>query len=304
MNFQIPVEHLFTVVLDGLASHSHAFDGPFGRRRLEKALSGTVSGSAMQGRVLELLATDYGRESADGTIRAYNAGITLQGDDGTTVLMQYRGRSSPRYGAGQSRLQVLFQAPEGPYGRLNDVQAIAYGTTDGDRTVLEVYALTSAPGQEGPDQDGPAAERTAVPGEFLFRRRSAHIPGATRHVIKAPLGQRYFTLAEGGGRFEGPRVSGEFIPGFSWSPHRMAELPEGPPLYHYDVDTYLRAEDGTSILMSYTGVSSASYLKWHWMTAVLFETEAGPHEWLNQVQAIGYGEFKGDGAEYHIYALV
>lgn len=301
--FQIPVNHLFTVTLDGLLDHACTFKGPFGTRRLEKSVSGRVEGAAMNGKVLELLATDYGRLSDDGGIQAYNASITLQAHDGTTILMQYRGRSSPRYGAGQSRLQVLFQAPTGPYSALNDVQAIGFGRLEGTRSVLEIYALTSEQAFEGPDDLREPADRKTISGEFIFRRRSAHIPGAQRHIIKAPLGQRYFTLAEGGGKFEGPRIAGDFIPGFSWSPHRMTDCPEGPPLYHYDVDTFLRTDDGTPILMSYTGVSSARYRKWHWMTAVLFEVEAGPHAWLNEVQAIGYGEYKGDGAEYHIYAL-
>src|SRR5260370_42503200 len=78
MNFQIPVEHMFSLRLEGLNEHRHEYAGPFGHRRLEKATGGTVSGSAMEGRVLELLATDYGRASHDGSIRAFNASITLQ----------------------------------------------------------------------------------------------------------------------------------------------------------------------------------------------------------------------------------
>jgi hypothetical protein len=304
MNFQIPVQHLFTVVLDGLNNNSYAFKGPFGSRQLEKAIGGAVTGAAMNGRVLELLATDYGRVSDDSTLRAYNASVTLRSDDATTILMQYRGRSSPRYGTGQSRIQALFQAPEGPYRWLNGIQAIGYGTQQGEATVLEIFALTCEPGSEGPDDARPAAERLSVPGEFIFRRRSAHIPGAPRHVLRAPLGTRYFTLAEGGGTFAGPSMSGDFISGFSWSPHRMLEEEGGGLLLQYDVDTYLRTNDGTSILMSYTGVSSPRYPKGFWMTAALFETGAGPHEWLNQVQAVGFGAWKGDGAEYHIYALL
>src|SRR5258708_300619 len=61
MNFQIPVEHMFSLRLEGLNEHRHEYAGPFGHRRLEKATGGTVSGSAMERQVLELRATDYGR---------------------------------------------------------------------------------------------------------------------------------------------------------------------------------------------------------------------------------------------------
>ena len=143
MTFQIPVEHLFTLRLEQLNRHGHDYVGPFGRRRFEKAVGGSVHGAALDGRVLELLASDYGRVSEDGAIRAYNASVTLQAQDGTVILMQYRGRSSPAYGPGQSRIQVLFQAPEGPYGWLNGLQAIGHGQEAGDATVFEIYALTA-----------------------------------------------------------------------------------------------------------------------------------------------------------------
>jgi len=302
MNFQIPVEHMFSLRLEGLNEHSHEYAGPFGHRRLEKSTGGTVNGAAMEGRVLELLATDYGRASPDGSIRAFNASFTLQSRDGTVILMQYRGRASPRYGAGEARIQALFQAPEGPFGWFNGIQAIGYGREHGGATIFEIYALTGEAGAEGDDDTRAAAQRRAVPGEFIFRRKSEHTPGAKRHEITAPLGSRYFTLAEGGGKIMGPKVSGDYLSGFSWSPHRMKR--DGDQLLmQYDVDTLLRADDGSPILMSYTGVTSGRYPKGTWMTAALFETTAGAHDWLNEVQAIGYGRWAGDGAEYSVYAL-
>lgn len=285
-----------------MRAHSYDYIGPFGRRRFEKAVGGTISGAAMDGKVLELLATDYGRVSDDGQLRAFNASITLQADDGSIVLMQYRGRASKTYGPGQSRIQALFQAPEGPYFGLNGVQAVGTGTQDGDDMVFEVYGLVDRDAFEGPDDIRPPVERENLPGEFILRRRSAHIPGAIRHKLDAPLGSRYFTLAEGGGIFQGPRLEGDFLSGFSWSPHRM--LPGSTALMQYDVETFLRTNDGTQILMSYTGVASDQYAHHSWRTAALFEVPAGPHDWLNDVQACGFGRWKGDGAEYDIYALL
>lgn len=308
---QIPVEHLFTVEMHGMDLSRHDYEGPFGRRIFAKASGGVVSGRRFSGKVLPLHATDYGRASSDGSIRQFDAEIGLQADDGTIVLMQYRGRMSPTYGPGQSRIQVLFDVENGPHGWLNGVQAIGFGMDQPDgSTVFEIYVLTGAEEFEGP---GPAddirpAERKSVSADFIMRRKSEHQAGSTRHTVASPFGGRYFTLAETGGKFAGPRISGEFLAGYSWSPHRMASI--GKPgessvetLMHYDVKTLLRADEGDSILMSYTGATSGAYARGSWMTATQFEVPEGPHDWLNEILAVGVGRWQGDGAEYKVYAL-
>jgi hypothetical protein len=308
--FQIPVEHLFTIVMEGMDSARHDYVGPFGRRVYEKATGGTVSGKRFNGKVLPLHATDYGRASPDGTLRQLEADVGLQADDGTVVLMQYRGRMSPKYGPGQSRIQALFNAPEGPHGWLNGIQVIGYGSEQANGSVtFEIYSLTGAVEIEGPDQQGDVtpADRTTVSADFVLRRKSEHEAGAKRHTVASPFGLRYFTLAETGGAFAGPKIAGQFLPGYSWSPHRMHTKGEpGKPgfsvLMHYDVKTLLRTDDGASVLMAYTG-ASGGYGSGSWMTATQFEVQDGPHAWLNEVQAVGAGRWAGDGAEYKVYAL-
>lgn len=301
MTFQIPVRHMFSVRLEELNRHVYDYVGPFGRRRFEKAVGGAVNGAAMKGRVVEHHATDYGRVSTNGAIRALNASIVLESEDGVTILMQYRGRMSPAYDAGQSRLQVLFQAPEGPYGWFNAVQAIGYGRGEGGDVILDVFALTGGEAGEGEAQNVAPDQRTLVPADFLFMRRSAHST-APKRTIEAPLGLRYLTIAEGGGKFEGPKLRGDFLSGFSWSPHRMQRKGDGF-LMQYDVETLLRTDDGSPILMNYTGTASTEVAKHKWMTGVLFETETGSHAWLNEIQAVGFGRWMGDGAEYHVFGL-
>ncbi|RYD46092.1 MAG: DUF3237 family protein, partial [Verrucomicrobiaceae bacterium] len=260
MAVQIPVEHMFTLRLEGLADNPYQFDGPFGRRAFERATAGTATGNAVQGTVLDLLASDYGRASSDGRLQSYNGSLAIQADDGTVILLHYRGRRSPRYAEGTSRYQILFQAPEGKYGWFNGVQAIGYGDHLDDCTVIEIYALTGKAEREGEADMAPPAQRRTVPADLIFSRRSQHTPGATRHIIPAPLGTRYLTLAEGGGTLQGPRIKGEWVSGYSWSPHRILQRADGEiPLWHFDLDVLLKTDDGVPILMSYTGVSSERY---------------------------------------------
>jgi len=300
---EIPIQHLFTMTLKNVRADRFDFVGPFGRRIFERPAGGTVAGARVKGEVLDLLATDYGNASLDGLIRQIDAYVTARTDDGIAILMQVRGRVSPAYAAGQSRIQILFTVGPGAYEWLNGIQAIGMGQDQGGDTVYEVYAVTGA--QEtsaAPNSTRGGTERTSVAAEYLFTRQSQHTPGAERHIIDSPLGKRFLTLAEGGGAFHGPRLQGQFIPGFSWSPHRMGAQND-QPLLQYDVKTLLRTDDGVPILMSYTGVYSSAYPPGSWVTATLFEVPDGPYAWLNEVQAIGIGRTAGGGAEYKVYAL-
>lgn len=302
-DIEIPAQHLFTMTLKDVSAQRFDFVGPFGRRIFERPAGGAIAGARVTGEVLDLLATDYGSAGLDGRIRQVDAYVTARSDDGVVILMQVRGRASPAYGSGQSRIQILFTVGPGSYEWLNGLQAIGIGQDEGGDTIYEVYALTG--GQEGAAAIGSSsqgAERTSVTAEYLFTRQSQHTPGAERHVIDSPLGKRFLTLAEGGGAFHGPRLQGQFIPGFSWSPHRMG-VQDDQPLLQYDVKTLLRTDDGVPILMSYTGVYSSAYPAGSWMTATVFEAPDGAYAWLNEVQAVGIGRMAGGGAEYKVYAL-
>lgn len=301
----IPVIHLFTMVLTQARADRHDYVGPFGRRVFDRARGGSLTGARVNGKVLDLLATDYGYASVDGKIHGIEAYITVQAEDGTIILMQMRGRASPTYGAGQSRVQIQFTVGAGAYEWLNGFQAIGIGSESGTDNKYEIYGMNGAPLDDTPaPAGGDPAARTALPASFLLQRQSQHTPGAERHVIQSPLGSRYLTLAEGGGGFEGPKLRGEFLPGYSWSPHKMA-MQNDQPLLHYDVKTLLQEADGTPILMSYVGVfsSESKAPPGSWLTATLFEVPEGPHGWLNEIQAVGFGQSLGGGAFYKVYAL-
>jgi Protein of unknown function (DUF3237) len=298
----ISVRHMFTMRLNRLHGDSHDFMGPFGRRIFERPRGGSINGAAIKGEVLDLLATDYGNASSDGTLRQIDANIVAQTDDGVIIYMKVRGRASPAYGPGQSRICLLFTVAEGPYENLNNIQAVGIGRDEGEDTVYEIYELTGDPESSGEvDNSLPPRQRKTLPATYLFTRKSDHTPGSTRHSVQGPLGGRYMTLAEAGGKFKGPRLEGAFLSGYSWSPHYTGMLGD-KEIMHYDVKTLLQTDDGVPILMSYLGTKPASYTGTY-MTATVFETPEGAYDWLNQVQAVGAGRWLGDGAQYTVFAL-
>jgi hypothetical protein len=289
-------EFLFTMELNWIQGESHDFTGPFGRRLFRHAAKGTAAGPRLTGSVLPSLSTDYGRRSEDGTLGHIDGYVSLEADTGAAVLMQVRGRTSPRYGAGNSRLQIMFTA-DGDYAWLGHRQAVGIGRTEGAAEVVDVYALeVIAPGA------GPAG-RFRFDTEPVLRRISEHNPSLRHHFIKAPTGGRYLSVAEAG-LVDGPRVQGQYLHGYCWSAHRAA-ISDGAYYLNLDVNTLVEATDGSPILMSYTGVvGGPEQSPGTWLTAMLLEAPVGsPHAWLNEVLAFGAGRNTGEGAEYHVYAL-
>lgn len=70
----------------------------------------------------------------------------------------------------------------------------------------------------------------------------------------------------------------------------------------------MQTDDGAVILAVANGRHSARYRgsRWpeSWRIAMTFEAAPGPHEWLNEVVAVGIGHWCGqDEIETEIYAL-
>lgn len=121
-----------------------------------------------------------------------------------------------------------------------------------------------------------------------------------------------------GGRFEGPRLKGEILPGGgNWSesgPHEG-----GAAVGTFDARTLWRTDDGALIYVTYTGRSlvpadvSAAFRdpaqphvdpsRYALRIAPVFETADPRYAWLNAVLAVSCGERISTGVRHWMFAI-
>lgn len=138
---------------------------------------------------------------------------------------------------------------------------------------------------------------TSLPVEFLFRLDARVL--APVSVSPGPQGDRLIVGVEGG-RFEGPSLCGEIVPGQSseWASLRVNGSVKA------DVRLLLRTDDGAHLLMTYNGIGTYTEVGLCVRTAPLFETGDERYAWLNDVQAIGIGTPTGKGIAYDVFRLL
>ena len=116
-----------------------------------------------------------------------------------------------------------------------------------------------------------------------------------------------------GGTAEGPRFTGEVLPGAAADWLRVD--PDGTA--HMDVRLTLKAASGAIAYMHYTGVRTGTPevlarlnggqavdpSEYSFRTAVRFETGAAELAWMNKVIAVGIGQRPPSGPTYDIYAI-
>lgn len=121
--------------------------------------------------------------------------------------------------------------------------------------------------------------------------------GSPAIIAGAPQGTRGI-LGVTGGTFEGPRLRGTVMPpGGDWFTVRANGV------LKLDVRLLLVTDDGASILVTYSGVAVPHDGGRLIRIAPMFEAPEGEHAWLNDIQAVGFGELVEGGVTYEIYAL-
>jgi hypothetical protein len=112
-------------------------NGPAGTRVIVEASTGTFDGPAMRG-TASAPGGDWVTVRPNGTL-LLDVRVLLHTDDGADILMQYQGIAID--GAKHITTAPLFQTGDERYAWLNDVQAIARGSSGGGQVTYDVYAV-------------------------------------------------------------------------------------------------------------------------------------------------------------------
>jgi hypothetical protein len=139
----IDAEHLFTLRLSRDSARAvRIMNGPQGSRGVAPiGEGGTFEGKRLSGTLVTGASGDWPTLRADGSFFV-DARLTLLTDDEVPILMTYRGVGSfDPGGDAWMHTSPLFETGDERYSWLNNVQAVAFGSLDGDGVVYEVHAL-------------------------------------------------------------------------------------------------------------------------------------------------------------------
>ena len=155
----------------------------------------------------------------------------------------------------------------------------------------------------------PAQHLPQLVSELLFQISLELGYSGVQNVGAIPAGGRT-VVPVSGGRFEGPRLRGQVLPGADWVLWR----PDGAMLV--DVRLALLTDDGATIAMLYTGLAygrtEGAMTQFRNREAVLdadiyirttprFETSDPRYDWLNRVIAVGHGYRDAEESSYRVF---
>ena len=142
----LAVEHLCRIDADTVSiSPQFVGGGPQGTRMIASVAGGSFEGPKMKGTVPSGAAGDWVTIRADGSFKL-DVRLTLVTDDGAVILCTYNGiGQTDAAGATTLRTAPLFECGDERYAWLNHVQAVGFGTVDGEGVHYDVYALTTPP---------------------------------------------------------------------------------------------------------------------------------------------------------------
>jgi len=153
---------------------------------------------------------------------------------------------------------------------------------------------------------------TQLNSQFLTALRLQVDFAGMARIGKTPLGNRLIAPVLGG-RFEGPRLTGDVLPGGAdWALYR------GDDRMLVDVRLTLKTDDGALIYLTYQGAlrtsaedmarfkkgETLSAEAFNLRTVTRFETAAPQYDWLNDMIGIGVGTQEPTGVVYQIFEVL
>jgi Protein of unknown function (DUF3237) len=146
--------------------------------------------------------------------------------------------------------------------------------------------------------------------EFLFRMVLS--AGAPQMMGTAGHGELRIVPVTGG-TVEGPRLTGEVLPGTAADWLRV--FPDGGA--HMDVRLTVKAASGSLVYLNYSGIRAGAPevlarlnsgqavdpSEYYFRIAIRFETGAADLAWMNKVIAVGVGQRPPAGPTYDVYAI-
>ena len=135
---------------------------------------------------------------------------------------------------------------------------------------------------------------------------------ALHDVGSVPLGVRHLDML-GKGRFDGPRLKGEVLPGGIDQKIFRTDGAMNP-----NVRLVLKTDDNALIYMHYTGVRYGSQdvmdriaagetvdpSEYYLRNTPYFETSSPKYDWLNRIVSVGVGRRMPDHAAYAVFQIL
>jgi hypothetical protein len=133
----LPCEFLFTIT----ANTGEKPPVMVGSRIIVTAMSGTFAGPKLNGVVADAAGGDWVKLQPDGTM-FLDVRLALTTDDGAAIYMTYTGVGK-RNADGSTVIRTVprFEVADEKYAWLNNIQAVAHGTTGKGTVTYDVYAL-------------------------------------------------------------------------------------------------------------------------------------------------------------------
>jgi Protein of unknown function (DUF3237) len=136
---QLDADYLLTVTARTAQPTAVIAGAPQGTRGILGVTSGVFEGPRLKGTIAPP-GGDWFTIRANGVLKL-DVRLLLVTDDGAHILMTYSGVAVPGEDGMAIRIAPLFEAPEGPYSWLCDVQAIGYGQVVDGVASYDVYGL-------------------------------------------------------------------------------------------------------------------------------------------------------------------